>query len=172
MAYQIQHNCPNCKSTIPIPAQYVGRVKCRHCGYIFKTEGQLHDQRKYILEKLADLEASGFEYVRWSAANDEHVCPLCSERDKRLFAPDEVKQLIKGKFCQAKDFWQGCRCTIAPAKNPEELLKKAKHKNGVKVVSDIKTEMRDGEPTTVVQFDLKMSKGQVAKLKRKLSKEK
>lgn len=172
MEHPIQHNCPNCNNTIPIPAQYVGRVKCRHCGHIFKTKGQLHDQRKYILEKLSDLEASGFEYVRWLTGNDDYVCPLCADRNKRLFTPEEVKQLIQGRFCQAKDFWQGCRCIIVPAKNPEELSKKPKHKSGVKVVTDIKTEVRGGEPTTVVQFDLRMSKRQLAKLKKKFSKKK
>jgi len=171
MAHPIQRNCPNCSNIIPIPAQYVGRVKCRHCGHIFKTKGQLHEQRKYILEKLADLETSGFQYVRWLAANDEYVCPLCAEKNKRLFKPDEVRQLIQGKFCQAKDFWQGCRCIIGSAKNPTEVLKKPKSKSPVKVVTSVKTEIRNREPTTLVQFDLKVNKRRLAKLKKKSQKE-
>lgn len=45
--------CPNCGNAIPIPDQYVGRVECRYCAHVFKTEGQLNDQRKYILERFA-----------------------------------------------------------------------------------------------------------------------
>lgn len=118
MVYQIQHSCPNCNNTIPVPAQYIGRIKCHNCKHIFQTKGQLYEQRKYILEKLAELETSGFEYARWSTAKDELVCPLCAKRDGRLFKFEEVKELIRGKFCHAKDFWQGCRCIIIAAKNP------------------------------------------------------
>ena len=110
--------CPECKAIINIPAQYIGRIKCRHCSHIFKTKGQLDEQRKYILKKLVDLESSGFEYFRWSTAKDELVCPLCAERTNRLFKINEGKELIYGKFCHAKDFWQGCRCAILAAKKP------------------------------------------------------
>jgi len=170
VAFQIQHVCPNCGNTIPIPAQYVGRVKCRYCSHIFSVKGQLHEQRKYILERLADFEACGFHYVRWSTANDVNVCPLCAERNNRLFSIDEIKLLIQSKFCQAKDFWQGCRCAIVAAKAPADILKKPKRNRGIKVISNIKTEMRNGELTKVIQFDLKINKRQLAKLKRKSEK--
>jgi len=170
MAFQIQHHCPSCNETISIPAQYVGKVKCRFCRHIFRTKGQLHEQRIYILKKIADLEACGFHYVRWSTANDPNVCPLCAEKNKRLFSFDEIKQLIQCKFCQAKDFWQGCRCIIVPAENPADILKKPKRNRGIKVISNIKTEMRNGELSKVVQFDLKINKSQLAKLKRKSEK--
>jgi rubredoxin len=165
----MQTQCPNCGKAIPIPDQYIGRVKCRYCAHIFKTEGQLHDQRKYILKRLVDLEASGFQYVRWLSANDEHVCPLCAEKNKNLFKPNEIKELINGKFCQAKDFWQGCRCVIVADRNPAEVLK-SKSNSPIKVVSNVKTEIRDGEPTMIIQFDLKVNKRQLAKLKKKREK--
>lgn len=163
----MQTQCPNCGKTIPIPDQYVGRVKCRYCSHIFKTEGQLQEQRNYIFKKLIELETSGFQCVRWLSSNDEHVCPLCAEKNKGLFTFNEIKKLIRGKFCQAKDFWQGCRCTIVPVKNPTEVLEKPKSKHPIKVVSNIKTEIRDGEPTMVIQFDLKVNKRQLAKLKKR-----
>jgi hypothetical protein len=162
--------CPNCKNEIPVPDQYIGRVKCRFCAHIFKTEGQLEEQRKYILQRLADYEKAHFQYVRWISANDEHVCPLCAEKNKKLFKPNEIRELIKNKFCQAKDFWQGCRCMIAPAENPAEAIK-PKRNSPIKAITTIKTELRDGELTKVIQFDLKINKRQLDKLIKKREKE-
>ncbi len=163
----MQQDCPNCGNKIPIPDQYVGRVKCRNCSHILNFKGHLHQQREYMLGKLADLESCGFQYVRWLTGNDVHVCPLCAERNNRLYSFDEIRSLIIGKFCQAKDFWQGCRCSIVPVRNPADILKKRKRNRGIKVTSNIKTEIRNGELTKVVQFDLKIGKRQLAKFKRK-----
>ena len=159
--------CPYCDEQISISLQYEMVTKCRGCGHIFNREKFLIQQRSYILKKIDDLKAVGFEYVRWNTSNDQHVCLYCQERANRLFTFDEVKQLIKDNFCQPKDLEQGCRCFISPAKSPAEILQKPKRNPAVKVISNMKTEIRDGETVKKVVFDLKINRRKLAKLKKK-----
>ena len=148
---------------IPVADQYVGSVKCCSCEHVQETRGQLQAWREGMERRLAELQSQGREYVHWLTAKDEHVCPRCRERDGRLFTIDQVRQIIRKRFCRAKDRWQGCRCIIIPALPPVDASRKPKGESPFRVVSDIKTEVRDGEVVKVIQFDLKIDKDKLAK---------
>ena len=56
-------------------------------------------------------------HVEWLTAHDEHVCPLCAERDGRILTLTEAKQMIEGDLCRPQNpYANWCRCVILPCR--------------------------------------------------------
>lgn len=53
---------------------------------------------------LEAFEDSGFKFVRWHTQEDERVCPVCQERDKKIYPIDEIPPKPH----------PGCRCWYTP----------------------------------------------------------
>jgi len=81
---------------------------------------------------------------------------------------DEVRKFIKDKFCQPKDFWQGCRCCLLAANDPSDEIKKPTKNKGVHVSNRV--EQVNGE--TVITFQIDLSKKLARKLREKFKKNK
>lgn len=61
---------------------------------------------------LRDLQASkAYGRVEWHTAKDDAVCPLCAERNGKVFTIQEARALVNaGGYCR---HGIGCRCTLS-----------------------------------------------------------
>lgn len=78
-------------------------------------QGNVSNWRKDMLEVLNHLISQGAVKVKWETANDEHVCPLCADRNCKIYTISEAKEELKGKFCKPGDPDDRCRCTFSVA---------------------------------------------------------
>lgn len=78
-------------------------------------QGTTSTWRKDMLRVLKNLESQEVINVTWETANDEHVCPLCAERNGVTYTISEAKEQLKGKFCRPGDPDDRCRCTFVAA---------------------------------------------------------
>jgi hypothetical protein len=65
---------------------------------------------------LRDLQAwKAYGRVEWLTAKDDAVCPLCAERNGKVFTIQEARALVNaGGYCH---HGIGCRCTLSPTGN-------------------------------------------------------
>lgn len=76
------------------------------------VQGTASKWRKDMIEVLNHLKSQSVVKVKWDAANDEHVCPLCAARNGKIYTISEAKEELKGKFCKPGDPDDRCRCSF------------------------------------------------------------
>lgn len=79
------------------------------------TQGNVNNWRKDMMEILKRFSSQGVEKVQWLTAKDEHVCPLCADREGKVYTIVEAAQEIQGVFCKPGDPGDRCRCTFVAA---------------------------------------------------------
>jgi len=78
-------------------------------------QGDCNDWREDMIEVLNDFITRGAKKVRWFSAQDEHVCPLCKEKDGTIYTIEETIEALKDEFCKPGDPDDRCRCTFLRA---------------------------------------------------------
>ena len=77
----------------------------------------LEDARRQMYQELDDMEAAGFNKVRWLTAQDvEPVCPLCNDREGKIYTLEEARLELQKEFCEPEDPDERCRCCFTLAK--------------------------------------------------------
>lgn len=76
------------------------------------AQGTASKWRKDMIEVLNHLKSQSIIKVKWDAANDEHVCPLCAARNGKVYTIPEAKEELKGEFCNPSDPDDRCRCSF------------------------------------------------------------
>jgi len=91
-------------------------------------QGNVNNWRKDMLEVLKRYASQDVQRVKWSTANDEHVCPLCAANEGKTYTIAEAKKALQGEFCKPGDPDDRCRCTfiavIESEKQPLRPIKK------------------------------------------------
>jgi hypothetical protein len=90
-------------------------------------QGNVNNWRKDMLEVLNHLVSQGAVKVKWETANDEHVCPLCANRNGKIYTISEAKEELKGEFCKPGDPDDRCRCTFGIAELKKESSRSKQH---------------------------------------------
>ncbi len=75
-------------------------------------QGTIADWREVLLTLLKHSESQGIATVKWSTANDRHVCPLCASREGKIYTIAEAKRELQGEFCKPGDPDDKCRCSF------------------------------------------------------------
>ena len=84
----------------------------RETGINMGIQGTIDEWRKELLEDLETTAEGIFQRITWLSARDEHVCPLCLDRDGKSYSVEEAKKILGGEFCKPKDPDDRCRCTF------------------------------------------------------------
>lgn len=100
-------------------------------------QGTPNDWRKDMLEILSHLKSQDVVTVTWQSSNDNHVCPLCAARNRKIYTIDEAKKELKGKFCQPGDPDDRCRCSFTTVEykksSPKPKRRRRKSKKNAEV---------------------------------------
>ena len=89
-------------------------------------QGTVKDWRRDHLERVAELQQSGFSHVEWSSAGDELVCSKCAARNGKVYTISEIRREIQGEFCCPGDPDDRCRCVIVAAEAPSRPRRQEK----------------------------------------------
>jgi hypothetical protein len=66
--------------------------------------------REKMLAHLVESSDNGANKVEWYTAQDEHVCPLCVARNRKIYTFEQAKKELEGEFCKPSDPDDRCRC--------------------------------------------------------------
>lgn len=77
-------------------------------------QGTINDWRKDMLVHLVERSDNGANKVEWYTAQDEHVCPLCAARNKKIYTFEQARKELESEFCKPGDPDDRCRCCFLP----------------------------------------------------------
>jgi hypothetical protein len=69
-------------------------------------------RRQELLTQLDRYLEDGVQRVSWLTTQDDEVCALCAQRERRALTVAEARAVLQGRFCHSDDRERGCRCTL------------------------------------------------------------